>query len=49
MDHDHKAMVVRGLLCVRCNRNVPDWVTPEWLRKCADYLENPPFAMLAQV
>ena len=44
MDHDHREMVVRGLLCVRCNRNVPDWVTPDWLRACAAYLESPPFA-----
>lgn len=42
-DHDHKLMVVRGLLCVRCNRNVPDWVTPEWLEACAAYLRNPPY------
>lgn len=42
-DHDHKSMEVRGLLCVRCNRNVPDWVSPEWLDACAAYLRNPPY------
>lgn len=36
-------MVVRGLLCVRCNRTVPDWVTSAWLVMAADYLENPPY------
>ncbi len=46
MDHDHKAMLIRGLLCVRCNRNLPDWMTPEWLRAAADYLENPPYRSL---
>lgn len=50
MDHDHRTMIVRGLLCVRCNRNLPDWMTPEWLRAAADYLEDPPYPrMVAQV
>lgn len=40
MDHDHKELYIRGLLCHRCNRNLPDWVTPEWLRAAAEYLEK---------
>jgi len=47
LDHQHKEpMFLRGALCVRCNRNIPDWVTSEWLRKCADYLDCPPFQMM---
>jgi Recombination endonuclease VII len=39
-DHDHKTGAPRGLLCARCNRALPSWVTPEWLRSAADYLER---------
>ncbi len=42
LDHDHKGMFIRGLLCHRCNRSLPHWVTSEWLRRAADYLEQPP-------
>jgi hypothetical protein len=38
-DHDHKTGLPRGLLCHRCNRSLPRWVTPEWLDKAAGYLE----------
>lgn len=40
MDHDHKRMIVRGLLCVRCNRGLPSWKTSEWLRAAADYIDR---------
>lgn len=40
-DHDHGASLApRGLLCARCNRALPSWVTPQWLRKAAYYLEQ---------
>lgn len=39
-DHDHKSGEPRGLLCVRCNRALPSWVTPQWLRRAAYYLER---------
>lgn len=39
-DHDHKTGRPRGLLCVRCNRALPHWMTAEWLRAAADYLDE---------
>jgi hypothetical protein len=39
-DHDHLTGKRRGLLCHRCNRALPSWMTPEWLRAAADYLEK---------
>jgi len=40
MDHNHKTMKIRGLLCVRCNRALAGWMTSKWLRKAAEYLEK---------
>lgn len=42
IDHDHRAMTVRGLLCHRCNRRLDSTVTASWLRAAAEYLDNPP-------
>lgn len=39
-DHDHKTGLPRGLLCHRCNRHLPVWMTVEWLENAADYLRR---------
>jgi hypothetical protein len=39
-DHDHRTGRPRGLLCHKCNRALPSWITPEWLRAAADYLDR---------
>lgn len=43
VDHDHKTGLIRGRICSRCNRGLA-WFqdNPDLLRRCADYLENPP-------
>jgi hypothetical protein len=38
LDHDHRRMVIRGLLCWRCNRALPSWMTAEWLARAAEYV-----------
>jgi hypothetical protein len=37
-DHDHRTGAPRGLLCHRCNRALPDWVTADWLQRALTYL-----------
>jgi hypothetical protein len=41
-DHGHSGTLkgkARGLICFRCNRWLAYFVTAEWLRAAADYLE----------
>jgi hypothetical protein len=40
-DHDHRTGEPRGLLCHRCNRALPNWVTPDWLYRAIAYLLQP--------
>jgi len=40
-DHDHRTGEPRGLLCHRCNRALPEWMTEEWMRKALAYLARP--------
>lgn len=39
-DHCHRTGRPRGLLCHKCNRALASWVTPEWLRAAAEYMER---------
>ena len=39
VDHEHRPPYrVRGLLCHRCNRALPSWVTEGWCVRAAAYL-----------
>jgi hypothetical protein len=46
MDHDHRELRLRGLLCNRCNRSIPTWMDSKWCRAAADYLERGPIDWL---
>lgn len=39
LDHDHKTMLIRGLLCHRCNRALPSWMDAAWLLRAAEYVK----------
>lgn len=41
-DRDRATGEVRGLLCMRCNRALPEWVTERWLYRAAAYLGPKP-------
>lgn len=48
VDHCHSTGLLRGLLCMRCNRAYGLFHdnSSQRLRRAADYLENPPFVRL---
>lgn len=42
IDHDHKEMFIRGLLCWRCNQWLWSFVTIEILEAAIEYLKRGP-------
>ena len=41
IDHDHRTMAIRGLLCRGCNMRLRKDHKPEWLEHAANYLRYP--------
>ena len=40
LDHSHKDMRLRGLLCFQCNRALREFMDAEWLEAAAKYVKN---------
>jgi hypothetical protein len=40
IDHDHRTLLIRGLLCRGCNMRLRRDHTAPWLRQAADYLDG---------
>lgn len=45
LDHDHKTMTLRGVLCTSCNMRLSDRHTVEWLESALYYLTHSPAEM----
>lgn len=41
-DHEHASGLIRGILCIWCNRNLREYMTVDFVQKVLNYLTNPP-------